>query len=183
MGLPTSGSNMARKPASCWDCSSSGSSTAGDQCSPQWPSRPRTDSPDPASSASLKTRAGLRKTHRLQRSVHSGRQNGIACTTNGRSDRAKTVSRHENLRHCDPLAFHPRQDPSWRSPLPKHTLLPPEFQEAATRVKMSPAIASCNHVFLAGTTGSDAHGHMPAEPKTLSKAPSTRSDSSSRQAD
>lgn len=49
--------------------------------------------------------------------------------------------------------------------MPKHALFPPEFQEAATRVKMSPAIVSGNHVFLTGTTGSDANGHMPADPE------------------
>ena len=49
--------------------------------------------------------------------------------------------------------------------MPIHALFPPEFKEAATRVNMSPAIVSGNHIFLTGVTGSDAHGHMPDDPE------------------
>ena len=48
----------------------------------------------------------------------------------------------------------------------KRALFPPEFRAAAEQLKMSPAIVSGNHVFLTGTTGSDAHGHMPDDPAT-----------------
>ena len=47
----------------------------------------------------------------------------------------------------------------------KRALLPPEFRAAANQLNMSPAIISGNHVFLTGTTGSDAHGHMPDDPE------------------
>src|SRR5215207_8075235 len=50
--------------------------------------------------------------------------------------------------------------------LPKHALFPPEFRAAAERLNMSPAIVSGDHIFLTGTTGSDAHGHMPDDPET-----------------
>lgn len=43
----------------------------------------------------------------------------------------------------------------------KRAIIPPEFQAAASRLKMSPAIVSGDHVFLTGVTGSDGHGQMP----------------------
>ena len=48
----------------------------------------------------------------------------------------------------------------------KRALFPPEFRAAAERLNMSPAIVSGDHVFLTGTTGSDAHGHLPDDPET-----------------
>jgi enamine deaminase RidA (YjgF/YER057c/UK114 family) len=45
-------------------------------------------------------------------------------------------------------------------------IFPPEFGSAATQLKMSPAIVSGDHVFLTGTTGSDAQGQMPDDPET-----------------
>ncbi len=48
-------------------------------------------------------------------------------------------------------------------------IIPPELRAATDQLKMSPAIVSGDHVFLTGTTGSDAHGEMPADPETQMK--------------
>jgi len=47
----------------------------------------------------------------------------------------------------------------------KRAIIPPELRAAAEQLKMSPAIVSGEHVFLTGTTGSDAHGRMPDDPE------------------
>jgi enamine deaminase RidA (YjgF/YER057c/UK114 family) len=48
----------------------------------------------------------------------------------------------------------------------KRAIIPPEFQAAADRLKMSPAIVSGAHAFLTGVTGNDAHGQMPDDAET-----------------
>ena len=47
----------------------------------------------------------------------------------------------------------------------KRAVVPPEFREAAERLKLSPAVVSGDHLFLTGVTGSDAHGIMPGDPE------------------
>jgi enamine deaminase RidA (YjgF/YER057c/UK114 family) len=47
----------------------------------------------------------------------------------------------------------------------KRAIVPPELRAATDQLKMSPAIVSGDHVFLTGTTGSDAHGQMPDDPE------------------
>jgi enamine deaminase RidA (YjgF/YER057c/UK114 family) len=51
------------------------------------------------------------------------------------------------------------------APMTKRVIVPPELRAAADQSKMSPAIASGNHVFLTGVTGGDAHGQMPDDPE------------------
>ncbi|WP_420415505.1 RidA family protein [Roseibium sp.] len=46
----------------------------------------------------------------------------------------------------------------------KRAVCPPAFQAAAKAMNASPAILSCNHLFLTGMTGSRADGSMPGDP-------------------
>ena len=48
----------------------------------------------------------------------------------------------------------------------RYAIVPPELRAAADQLNMSPAIVSGDHVFLTGTTGSDARGGMPDDPET-----------------
>ncbi|MEM9104316.1 MAG: RidA family protein [Pseudomonadota bacterium] len=45
-------------------------------------------------------------------------------------------------------------------------IVPASMRKAAEAVNMSPGILSGNHLFLTGTTGTDAEGHMPRDPET-----------------
>lgn len=47
----------------------------------------------------------------------------------------------------------------------KRAIIPPEFRAVSEQLGMSPAIVSGDHVFLTGTTGSDEHGQMLADPE------------------
>jgi enamine deaminase RidA (YjgF/YER057c/UK114 family) len=48
----------------------------------------------------------------------------------------------------------------------KRVIIPPEFRAAADQLKMSPGIASGDHVFLTGVTGSDTRGQIPGDAET-----------------
>ncbi|MBM7066365.1 RidA family protein [Actibacterium sp. 188UL27-1] len=46
----------------------------------------------------------------------------------------------------------------------KKAIIPGAFQKAAEALHLSPGIISGGHVFLSGSTGGDANGHMPKDP-------------------
>lgn len=54
--------------------------------------------------------------------------------------------------------------------MPKHAIIPDAVREAAAQLKMSPAIASGNHVFFNGVTGSGPNGAMPTNPEDQFRA-------------
>lgn len=54
---------------------------------------------------------------------------------------------------------------AWKdNPMTTRAIVPPEFRASSDQLKFSPAILSGNHLFLSGTTGSDAQGNMPGDP-------------------
>ncbi len=54
--------------------------------------------------------------------------------------------------------------------MPPRAIVPPAFRPASEQLKISPAIASGDHVFLSGTTGSDVNGDMPTDPEAQIRA-------------